>query len=224
MHDQTGNMNFKELAHQYGVLPPEEKKLYCTKCGAPKHGGECATTVGPPLWFDEANTIKPKMEAPKSPRRNNRARWFLVSAFALLGLVIVRIALRPTATDTADTSPASQTPQPLTELSHKAGMLTMFMARSEVIETLGAPPTWVFLPGDPSEFTPKEGMLVTLIWKNGLCPAVIADFDAGQKLIGWDEGRSSCFATTEAEMATFLPPVGKYGCADPRRSIYCGTE
>jgi hypothetical protein len=38
------------------------------------------------------------MVAPKSPRRNNRARWFLVSAFALLRLVIVR----PTATDTTD--------------------------------------------------------------------------------------------------------------------------
>lgn len=49
-------MNYKEFAQQYGVLPPEEKKLYCTKCGAPKHGGECATTIGPPLWFDEADT------------------------------------------------------------------------------------------------------------------------------------------------------------------------
>jgi hypothetical protein len=94
-------MNYKEFAQQYGVLPPEERKLYCTKCGAPKHGGECATTIGPPLWFDEADT-KPKMVAPKSPRRNNRARWFLVSAFALLGLVIVRVAMRPTATDTTD--------------------------------------------------------------------------------------------------------------------------
>jgi hypothetical protein len=67
----------------------------------PKHGGECATTIGPPLWFEEADT-KPKMVAHKSPRRNNRARWFLVSAFALLRLVIVRVAMRPTATDTTD--------------------------------------------------------------------------------------------------------------------------
>ncbi len=78
-------MNYKERAQGYGVLPPEEKKLYCTKCGAPKHGCECATTVGPPLWFDEADTkpaaapvlwfdeadTKPKMETPKSPRRGS---------------------------------------------------------------------------------------------------------------------------------------------------------
>ena len=118
----------------------------------------------------------------------------------------------------------AQTPEPMTELSRKAGTLTTNMSRSEVIETLGTPPTWIFLPGDPSEFAPKQGMLVTLIWKNGLCSPVIADFDAAQKLIGWDEGRGSC-ATTETETTAFLPPAGKYGCADTHRSIYCrGAE
>jgi hypothetical protein len=112
-------------------------------------------------------------------------------------------------------------PPPATELSRTAGKLTMNMSRSEVIEKLGAPPAWVLLPGDPLDRAPKEeGMLVKLIWKNGLCAPVVADFDADQKLIGWDEGRWTC-AETEAEIATFLPPAGKYGCDDTRRSIYC---
>jgi hypothetical protein len=97
------------------------------------------------------------------------------------------------------------------------------MSRFEVIEMRGTPPTWVFLPGDPSDLAPKEGMLVTLIWKNGLCPMVIADFDVGQKLIGWDEGRGNCVAT-EAETAVFLPPADNYGCAEARRGIYCRME
>jgi hypothetical protein len=36
-------------------------------------------------------------------------------------------------------------------------MLQANMSRSEVLEMLGTPPTWVFLPGDNSEFAPKEG-------------------------------------------------------------------
>jgi hypothetical protein len=114
----------------------------------------------------------------------------------------------------------AQTPKPTTELSRKAAMLRANMSRSEVIETLGAPLTWVFLPGDLSEFAPEEGMLMRLVWKNELCSPVIADFDIDQKLIGWDEGRGRC-VTTEAESAAFLPPADKYSCADARRSIYC---
>ena len=111
----------------------------------------------------------------------------------------------------------------------------MYMTHSEVIDKLGATPTWVFLPADTADWAPKKGMAVTLIWKNGLCPPVIADFDDADRLIGWDEGKGDC-AKTEADVGplasihepsdyngviVLTPPAGEYGCADPQRSVYC---
>jgi hypothetical protein len=95
-------MNYKELAQQYGVVPPEEKKLYCTKCGSPKHGGECATSVGPPLWFDEADT-KPAAAPSSLSRHKSPLRGIIVIGLAaasifglgILGAIIGQKQSRP---------------------------------------------------------------------------------------------------------------------------------
>jgi hypothetical protein len=111
----------------------------------------------------------------------------------------------------------------VTELSKSAAGLRLRMNRSEVLSRLGQP-TWVLLQGDNSDFAPKKGneATVKLIWKNGLCASVVADFNQKGQLIGWDEGRGGC-SQSEEEAAAFNPPEGQFSCAEANRAMYCSA-
>jgi hypothetical protein len=107
--------------------------------------------------------------------------------------------------------------EPVTHLSILARGLKEGLTRRQVVERLGTP-TWVFLPGDKSDFAPSRGEFANLLWKNGPCAPVLASFDASERLTGWDEGRSLCVQTGEYDQ---LPPAKKFLCKEKGRTHYC---
>ena len=127
----------------------------------------------------------------------------------------------PTAANETAAAAQMAAEQRITKLSETARSLRSRMSRTQVLKALGQP-TWVLLPSDNSEFAPKSDsdVSVSLIWKNGLCASVVADFNKKGQLIGWDEGRGGC-VQSEAEAAEFNPPNGQFSCAEGNRAVYC---
>jgi hypothetical protein len=99
-----------------------------------------------------------------------------------------------------------------TDLSRRTVSLTMRMSHTEVLDTLGTPPNWVFLPGDSGDWALPEGVFLELTWDNGPCPPVSADFDAEGKLTGWNGGAPTDHTCDAKVTAMLVPPRGQYGC------------
>lgn len=159
-----------------------------------------------------------------------KTRWWF-AATAVLSFVMSMATAPPPGKDArgkdsgAEKGPAAlalPTQRELTELSKAAALLKAGTNRPEVLKALGQP-SWVFLPGDKSKFAPKpeDDVAVTLIWKNGLCASVVADFNSNGELAGSDEGRGGC-SQSEAEAAEFNPARGQFSCAETGRAAYCG--
>ena len=94
-----------------------------------------------------------------------------------------------------------------TDLSIKASKLKTGMPRSSVIKLLG-PPAWAVIPGDAYDFTlPDPRIKLELYWKNPGCSPVIVQFNASDKVTGWDEGRIYC-----GKDAYLFEPAKSYSC------------
>jgi hypothetical protein len=103
-----------------------------------------------------------------------------------------------------------------TELSKKASNLKIGMSRNSVIRLLG-PPAWAIIPGDAYDFTlPDPRIKLELYWKNPGCSPVIVQFNARNKVTGWDEGRIYC-----GKDAYLFEPAEEYLCDKPDRKKYC---
>ena len=103
-----------------------------------------------------------------------------------------------------------------TELSKRASSLKTGMSRNAVIKLLG-PPTWAIIPGDAYDFTlPDPRIKLELYWKNPGCSPVIVQFNASDKVTGWDEGRIYC-----GKEAYLFEPAKDYSCENSERARYC---
>lgn len=132
-------------------------------------------------------------------------KTFLIKLTAMLGLFGLAL-------------PASANPTPK---SLEAATFQSGMSRTQIINRLGQADFIVHRSdegGSAEElrnFAP--GVAFELYWANGRCNPVIVQFDAGQSVTGWDEGRAICLDSTY----TFLPETA-YSCAFSRHSAYCG--
>lgn len=111
-----------------------------------------------------------------------------------------------------------------TDLSRRAVSLKMSMSRTEVLDTLGSPPTWVFLPDDAGDWALDPGVFLELMWDNGPCPPVMADFNAEGKLTGFSGGLPADDTCSAGATAYMVPPRGRYGCKERERRRYCESR